>query len=374
MQLTRVALANFRNYAHLELQPQAGLNVFVGANAQGKSNLLEAIAMLGTGKSFRSSRDSDLIAEGLELCAVSGDATIRAGTVHLGCTIGKTIRGTRKNYTINGAGVRYARFLGNIRVVTFVPSDLQLVSGPPALRRALLNIALAQDDRRYYHELARYQKVLQQKNAMLRGLSSFDTELLAIYDNTLVESGTAVMLARHTFIAQLAREAERTHALWTSDVESLHVRYAPSVPFEEATVDAVSNAFAKRLRDVAGNERARKTTLAGPHRDDIELRLDDHSLAAYGSQGQQRTAVLALKVGEYTVMRDRSNEAPLLLLDDVLSELDAQRAAAFLAGVGALRQAQDDRTQCFVTATHLPAGLGAQAHVYRIERAQVVTC
>lgn len=367
MILQRVALSNFRNYAELDLDPAPGLNVFVGANAQGKSNLLEAIAMLGTGKSFRTSRDADLVREGLELAVVSGDAQVRAGIVHLGCAIARSGNRTRKTYTINGQDVRYARFLGSIRVVTFVPADLQLVTGAPALRRALVNIALAQDDRRYFHELARYGKALQQKAAMLRGTVSFDDELLAVYNNTLVEAGTSLMLARSHFIAELAREAERTHALWTNGAEKLVVGYAPSVAFDVPTAEAVSGAFERRLHELADAERARKTTLVGPHRDDLSLVLDGRSLASYGSQGQGRTAVLALKVGEYTVMRDRSGEAPLLLLDDVLSELDAERAAAFLAGVGTYEQA-------FVTATHLPPGLPAAARTYRIERAQVVPC
>ncbi len=374
MQLTRVRLSNFRNYAELNLDPAPGLNVFVGANAQGKSNLLEAIAMLGTGKSFRTSRDSDLVREGLELAVVSGEARIRAGIVHLGCTVAKTARTTRKQYTINGQNVRYARFLGSIRVVTFVPADLQLVGGPPVLRRALVNIALAQEDRQYYHELARYQKALQQKSAMLRGNVSFDSELLAIYDNTLVQTGTYLMLARNHFISELAREAERTHAQWTNHAEALRVAYAPNVPFEIPTAEAVAGALERRLKEVADQERIRKTTLAGPHRDDLALDLDGHSLSAYGSQGQQRTAVLALKVAEYSVMRDRSNEAPLLLLDDVLSELDEERATAFLTGVGALRQAQGDTQQAFVTATHLPAGLPDGARVYAIENAAVRAC
>lgn len=374
MKLTRVRLSNFRNYAELDFDPAPGLNVFVGANAQGKSNLLEAIAMLGTGKSFRTSRDADLVREGLELSVVSGDAQIRAGIIHLGCSINKTGRATRKTYTINGQGVRYARFLGSIRVVTFVPADLQLVGGPPSLRRALINIALAQEDRQYYHELARYSKALQQKSAMLRGTVSFDSELIAIYDNTLVEAGTYVMLTRNHFISELAREAERTHAEWTHDAEKLRVAYAPNVPFEAPTADAVGGALERKLKAVAEQERMRKQTLAGPHRDDLLLELDGHALSAYGSQGQQRTAVLALKVAEYTVMRDRANEAPLLLLDDVLSELDEERAAAFLAGVGALGQAQDDTVQAFVTATHLPAGLPQAARVYQIERATVALC
>lgn len=364
MRLHHVALSNFRNYPELDLEPVPGLNVFIGANAQGKSNLLEAIAMLGTGKSFRTNKDGDLIRDGLELAVVRGDAEVRAGTVHLSCAVAKGTRAIRKQYTINGQSVRYARFLGSIRVVTFVPSDLQLVGGSPSLRRGFINIALAQDDRQYFHELARYQKALAQKAALLRGLVSPDSELLAIYDATLVESGTHLMVARNHFLAAIAREAEAIHAQWTAGKERLQVRYAPNVPFETPTADAISYALAAKLRDVAELERLRKTTLAGPHRDDIQLQLDGGSLAAYGSQGQQRTAVLALKVAEYSVMRDRSNEAPLLLLDDVLSELDEERAAAFLAGVGEYEQA-------FVTATHLPAGLPAGARVYGIERASV---
>ncbi len=367
MQLQRVALSNFRNYDELDLEPPDGLNVFVGENAQGKSNLLEAIAMLGTGKSFRTSRDGDLIREGLEIAVVRGAARVRAGDVRLNCAIARTARGTRKQYAINGQNVRYARYLGSIRVVTFVPADLHLVAGPPSLRRALVNVALAQEDRQYYHELARYQKVLQQKAAMLRGLVAFEPELIAIYDNELVESGTYVMLARNHFIGELAREAEATHAQWTRAQEHLEVRYAPSIAFESPAGDAVAGAFQTRLRELADQERQRRMPLAGPHRDDIALALNGNSLAAYGSQGQARTAVLALKVAEYSVMRDRSNEAPLLLLDDVLSELDQARTAAFLAGVGSYEQA-------FVTATHVPANLPAAATVYRIANATVTAC
>jgi DNA replication and repair protein RecF len=144
----------------------------------------------------------------------------------------------------------------------------------------------------------------------------------------------------------------------------LEVTYEPSVAFEAATADAVGAAFAARLREVAESERTRKSAVAGPHRDDLGLTLDGRSLAAYGSQGQQRTAVLALKVAEYGVMRARAGEAPLLLLDDVLSELDERRAAAFLEGVGEYEQA-------FVTATHLPDGLPPQARIYAVERAHV---
>lgn len=366
MLLTRLALSNFRNYAALDLEPAVGLNVFVGPNAQGKSNLLEAIAMLGTGKSFRTSKDGDTVREGLELAVVRGEARVRAGVVQLSCSIARTPRGTRKSYTVNGRDVRYASYLGKVRVVTFVPADLQLIGGSPALRRAFLNTALAQDDVRYYRELARYRKALQQKNALLRGGFEADQALLAIYNSALVEAGTQIVLARDHFVRLLAHAAREAHARFAGVAEALDVRYEPDVPFEAPTADAVAHALNARLQSVADAERARKTAVAGPQRDDLRFFLDGRSLSAYGSQGQQRTAVLALKVAEYTVMNERSGEAPLLLLDDVLSELDEDRAQAFLAGAGAYEQV-------FVTATHLPQRLPERTVTYGIRAAHVTT-
>lgn len=363
MVLRHLALSNFRNYSQLDLDPAGGLNVYLGANAQGKSNLLEGVAMLGTGKSFRTSHEGDAVRTGVELAVVRGEATLRSGNVELVCAIERSGGKTRKRYTVNGRDVRYAGYLGKIRVVTFVPADLQLASGTPGARRAFLNVALSQSEPRYYHELARYRKAIQQKNAMLRGTVAHDAELLEIYDRTLIEAGTDIMLARDHLIRALAQEAGRAHARFAGS-ERLEISYDPDVPFSVPTRDAIGAAFEMRLRQTAEAERARKASMAGPHRDDLGLMLDGVSLAAYGSQGQQRTAVLALKVAEYAVMRERSNEAPLLLLDDVLSELDEERATALLAEIG-------EYPQSFVTATHLPAGLPANAHVARVHEARI---
>jgi DNA replication and repair protein RecF len=360
--LRHLALSNFRNYSQLDLEPASGLNVYIGANAQGKSNLLEGIAMLGTGKSFRTSRDGDTVRAGVELAVVRGDATLRSGRVELACVIEKGSRGTRKSYSVNGGGVRYAAYLGQIRVVTFVPADLQLAAGPPGARRAFLNVALAQSEPRYYHELARYRRALQQKNALLRGTVGADEELLAVYERTLVDAGTQIMLARDHLIRTLAEQAHKAHARFAAN-ERLEVRYEPNVPFEVPSRDSVAAAFDARLAQTRESERSRKTALTGPHRDDLLLSLDGVSLAVFGSQGQQRTAVLALKIAEYATMRERSNEAPLLLLDDVLSELDEERANAFLSDIGGFEQA-------FVTATHLPPGLQCNA-VARVQSAQI---
>jgi DNA replication and repair protein RecF len=353
--LERLRLANFRNYESLDVEPAPGLNVFVGPNAQGKSNLLEAIAMLATGKSFRAQREAELIRAGCDRGEIAGDARIRAGTIRLRCTIARSAHATRKSFDVNGAAVGFARFLGKARVVTFVPADLQLVAGGPALRRSFLNVALAQESGSYYRHLARYQKVIAQKAALLRGTIAPDRDLFLAYNDELRAPGEAIVAARAAFVAELAGATEAIYARWRGAQERLAVRYAPN---------SGERGFAAALDAEAEAELRRRQTLVGPHRDDLRLEIDGRSLAAYGSQGQQRTAVLALKVAEYEVMRTRAGDAPILLLDDVLSELDDERAAGFLGAVGEYEQA-------FLTTTTLPVQFASGVHAWTIRAATV---
>jgi DNA replication and repair protein RecF len=361
MILSHLVLANVRNYASLDFAPAPGLNVFVGPNAQGKSNLLESIALLGTGKSFRTSREGEIVRTGMPSASLSGEATLAAGTVRLSCTLNLGASGLRKVYVVNGRSVRYASYLGQMRVVTFVPAHLALVSGPPAARRSLVNAALAQESPAYYGALATYQQFVAQKNALLRGAVAPDEALLATYDERLIESGTRLILARRAFVAALGERARTVHRSWVGERDGeFEIVYASDVPVDVPTSDAVAAAFAERLAQRRIAEVARRTSLVGPHRDDVAIALGGRPLAAFGSQGQQRTAVLALKVAEYGILEARAGEAPLLLLDDVLSELDPERQAAFLHGVGSFEQA-------FVTTTH-PVDAPV-AGAYRIEAA-----
>jgi DNA replication and repair protein RecF len=356
VRIDRIRLADFRNYASLDFVPAAGLNVLVGPNAQGKSNLLEALAMLGTGKSFRAHRESELIRDGTERAEIAGEAHIVAGEIRLRCAIVRTPAGTRKSFEVNGGAVGFARFLGRTRVVTFVPADLQLVSGGPSLRRAFLNEALAQLSPTYYRDLALYQKVVQQKSALLRGAIAPDRDLLLAYNDELVRPATALIAARRAFVDELAAATAAIYGRWRGTRERVGVTYAPNP--EGDVREALGAAVESEVR--------RRTTLVGPHRDDLRLLVDGKPLAAFGSQGQQRTAVLALKVAEYDVMRTRAGDAPILLLDDVLSELDAERAGGFLGAVEGFEQA-------FLTTTELPRGLGAAA-TWAIRAATVTPC
>jgi DNA replication and repair protein RecF len=361
--LTQLSLVNVRNYATLEFRPPPGLCVLAGANAQGKSNLLEAIGLLGTGKSFRTAREGELIRDGYAAASLSGEARLRVGGVRLSCTLTAGANGTRKLYALNGKNVRYAGYLGRLRVVTFVPAHLQLVAGAPALRRGFLNAALSQENPAYYAGLAAYGSYVAQKSALLRGTGALDADLLATYDERLVTLGSALMLARRNYIEALGAHARAAHRSWVGGAEGeLELRYAPNVPFEVATQGGAEAAFRARLAAQSTAEALRKTALVGPHRDDLEFRLDGHSLAAFGSQGQQRTAVLALKVAEYALMSLRGGEAPILLLDDVLSELDRARQSALLHAVS-------DVEQAFITTTgELDVPVAA---TYRVEAASL---
>jgi len=353
--LARLTLVDLRNYEALSFEPPEGLSLLVGPNGQGKSNLLEAIALLATAKSFRTSHERELIRDGCERATVAGDVVLQAGFVRLGCTIARNGAGTRKTYAVNGKGVRFASYLGNARVVTFVPADLDLAGGAPAARRTFLNAALAQEDRAYYASLAAYQKYVTQKNAMLRGAIGFDGDLLDTYDERLAQTGAALVAARRRYVDELADAAAAAYDRIAGGRDGgLRVRYAPNASEDE---------LPDRIKAARPLETARRRALVGPHRDDFELALGQRPLAAYGSQGQQRSAVLALKIAEYNVMTARSGEPPLLLLDDVLSELDPERQAAFLGALDGLRQA-------FVTATVRPQGVD-EAATYRVEAARV---
>ena len=355
MFLEHLRLANFRNYRSLDVEPAPGLNFFVGPNAQGKSNLLEAVAMLATGKSFRARREAELVRTGEIRAEIAGSARMAAGPVELHCTIDISAGATRKSFDVNGAAVGFARFLGRARVVTFVPADLALVGGSPTQRRSFLNAALAQASPRYYRDLALYGKIIAHKTALLRGVIPPDRDLLLAYNDELAGPGEALMRARAEFVEQLRAATTAIYARWRTTREVLDVTYVPATS---------GSGFAEALAAGVDTELRRRQALVGPHRDDVRLTIDGASLAAYGSQGQQRTAVLALKVAEYEIMRDRAGDAPILLLDDVLSELDADRADGFLSAVGTFEQA-------FLTTTELPASLRTSLTRFAIEEGRV---
>ena len=329
-------LKDFRNYESLALSLREGANIFYGSNAQGKTNILEAMYLAGTTRSHRGAKDRDMIRQGQE------ESHIRMMLVRNGNEYKVDIhlrKNKAKGVAINAIPVRRAAELFHIAsFVFFSPEDLSMIKNGPAGRRRFLDQILCSTDRLYFSELSRYGKVLNQRNALLHEIASNPKRMpeLDIWDLQLVESGRKIIEKRREFISSFRAGAAFFHRELSGGAEDLRVMYEPNADeayFEDRTA-------ANRERDL----RTRMTN-AGPHRDDIRLSVGDMDLRTYGSQGQQRTAALSLKMAEIRTMEEARGEKPVLLLDDVLSELDSDRQKALLDIIG--------DTQTMITCTGL---------------------
>ncbi len=380
MFLTHLALTHFRNYKHLDLDFTAPLTLVQGRNAQGKSNLLEAIYYLATSKSSHARAEREVVGwsaedEPIPYTQITGTVRSSNSERHK-LEVLFTSRGGDQNYTkqvrINGVGRRGIDLIGEMRAVLFLPEDVILVAGSPAERRRYLDIALCQIERGYTQHLSRYQKVLTQRNSLLKqlreegasGRSPAVAAQLAFWDDQLVQHGAYVLARRFRFLAAMDPVARARHALLTEENERLRLVYLPSFnvgPLSEAdyrrlingdTADALirlpdplptaqllAAAFRAKLEGRRDREIVAGNTLYGPHRDDIAFNVNGRDLRTYGSRGQQRTAALSLKLAELQTMISDTDETPLLLLDDVMSELDARRRGMLLNVLAGVEQA-----------------------------------
>ncbi len=379
MRLKHLSLTNFRNYARLELSLPDRLTIFQGDNAQGKTNLLEAIHLLATGRSPRSVAEREMInwlaLEGtLPYARLVGEIGEGKDAQTLELVLEPSTNGgggngptLRKQVRINGVPKRGLDLVGRLRVVLFLPEDVSLVAGAPGERRRYLDIALCQIAPAYCRALSEYNRVLAQRNALLRQLreAGGDSGQLSFWDTQLAEHGSVLTHRRSQAIRDLDRIGAGRHGELTLHAERLHLGYLPSPdpdlagpssagaqvaiqrrrlaearPAYAATSrEEIRERFLARLRGARGRELAAGTSLLGPHRDDMAFTVDGRDLRAFGSRGQQRTASLALKLAEVEMMREETGDTPLLLLDDVMSELDATRRQAMLAALGEVDQA-----------------------------------
>jgi DNA replication and repair protein RecF len=369
MHLTHLSLTNFRNYARLELSLPDRLTVFQGANAQGKTNLLEAIHLLATGRSPRAGAERELI-NWLALestppyARLTGEIGEGKEAQRLELVLELARNGgaggpvVRKQVRINGVPKRALDLVGRLRVVLFLPEDVSLVAGAPSERRRYLDIALCQIAPSYCRALGEYQKVLAQRNTLLRRLrdEGGDSGQLAFWDGQMAEHGSVLLHRRAQAVNDLDRIAAERQRDLTGGAERLRLAYLPSPdpartsagrpPVEAGSVayDGMAREqIARWLSSLLPGTRARDiaagSSLIGPHRDDVAFAVDGHDLRAFGSRGQQRTAALALKLAEVRMMREETGDTPLLLLDDVMSELDATRRQAMLAALAEVDQA-----------------------------------
>jgi DNA replication and repair protein RecF len=358
--LRRLQLRNHRNYAHLDISMEPGVNVFIGANGQGKTNLLEAVAMLALSASPRARREVELV--GPVAAASRIEAEVETSGRRMELTIALAVDGVRAHRTIevDGARRRAVDLPGHFRVTLFWPDDLGLIKAGPEQRRRFLNQLLVQVEPGYARALSGLRRILEQRNSLLKRIAAGEDApgVLEVWDAELVRVGTEVVDARAAAVRELAPEAARCHHE-IGGGERLEIGYLG--PPEDLAA-AVHNSLADDLR--------RGSTSVGPHRDDLRVLLDGHEARGFASQGQQRTAVVSLKLAEAELVARRTGERPVLLLDDVLSELDLERRGALL------RQVRNGG-QVVITSVDVgpfPPDLIAGASVRCVEAGQVQPC
>ena len=326
MRITCLELRQFRNYEEAVLHPCEGVTVLYGNNAQGKTALLEAIVLSCTGRSHRTSRDKELIRWGQEAGRVFVQAEKRDGSHEVEMLL-STMR--RKTVKVNGSVLqRTGELMGHVNGVLFAPEDLRMVKDGPAERRRFIDMELSQIKPSYYYALQHYAHALMQRNKLLRDIPMKPalSDMLEDWDAQLARYGAAIIQARRAFIARISESAHENHLEISVGEEDLEARYVPSVDAQDESAQALFKAL-HVARDV---DIRRGTTSVGPHRDDLMLTLSGMDVRVYGSQGQQRTTALSLKLAELDIMHREIGEWPVLMLDDVMSELDPKRRRQLL--------------------------------------------
>ncbi|HIW12790.1 MAG TPA: DNA replication/repair protein RecF [Candidatus Salinicoccus stercoripullorum] len=342
MILKNIHLGNFRNYESLDLEFHPKLNVFIGRNAQGKTNLLESIYFLALAKSHRTAKDKELIRFKQEEAFVNGSISTSYSDLPLSISVSSKGKRAKVNHM---EVARLSQYIGHLNVVLFAPEDLNIVKGSPQVRRKFINMECGQISKVYLNMLSGYQKVLAQKNNYLKQ-RNVDRVMIDVLNAQLAEHASLIILKRQQFIQTIEKYASRIHGDISNGNESLTVRYKPNIKFESEDEKSLELEIKSLLDDTLEKEIERGQALAGPHRDDISFYINDFDVQTYGSQGQQRTTALSVKLAELELIHEEIGEYPVLLLDDVLSELDETRQSHLLTSIR-------NRVQTFVTTTSI---------------------
>jgi len=376
VQLTALSLQDFRVYAQAQVELASRTTVLVGDNAEGKTSVLEAVCALARTKSHRTNRDEELIRWGANQAIAAADFQRSArGPVSLRIVLtageaAQFLGQPPKQLAVNDQPVKGPReVIGEIAVVVFSPDDLALAKGEPALRRRFLNVALGGIQPAHLADLQQYTRAMKQRGELLSLIADRQAgpEQLGAWDRQLARHGAQVVAARARYVEQLSTVAGRIHRDLTDSAETLGIAYRSNIWREGAAqVSALEGLLLEKLEARRSQDLALRRTMAGPHRDDLTLEVDGTELRKFGSQGQQRTAVLAMRLAEAEVARERLGETPIVLLDDCLSELDEGRAGRVLEQAGA-------ETQLIITTTHLSEALKGrgEAAVYRVHDGRI---
>ncbi|MCY4653820.1 MAG: DNA replication/repair protein RecF [Dehalococcoidia bacterium] len=371
--MSHISLTNFRNYERLELDLLPGMTLFQGENGAGKSNLLEAMYMLAVARSPRASSDKELIrrsnGEGEFYTQVAADVERSGDSVNLQINFRSTnapvaantpaMLSVQKYFRVNGVARRASALIGHLNAVMFSADDLEIVYGAPSVRRRYLNILISQTDREYLGAIQRYERVVRQRNHLLRQIREGAARVgeLAFWDDELVKEGSRIVAQRLDTVKMLSEGASPMYAGLSGGSERLDVAYLPNVELApDVSEGGIADAVRLKLEERRRQELARGMTVTGPHRDDLALTLDGLDASGFASRGQTRTAVLALKLAEAAFLRERRGREPVILLDDVLSELDAARREQVLGHAAQYHQALITTADAETIAGQLPSG------------------
>ena len=324
MKINQLELSEFRNYESLSVEFDGSVNILYGDNAQGKTNVLEAIYLCGTTKSHKGSKEKEMIRLSSEESHIRMQIE-KAGIPH---RIDMHLRKNKaKGVAIDGIPIkRSSELMGLLHIVFFSPEDLSMIKNGPGERRRFIDLELCQLDPTYLYHLSNYNRAVNQRNNLLKqiGFNKSLKDTMEIWDSQLVEHGSVIIDTRKRFMDELNELLPKIHAKLSGGKEELYVRYEPNVTKQE---------FGQKLALNLDRDLALKVTGNGPHRDDISFYVGDKNLKSFGSQGQQRTAALSLKLAEIELVRSKIKESPVLLLDDVLSELDRNRQSYLLESI-----------------------------------------
>jgi len=365
--LEKLHLKNYRNYELLDAGFSPHFNILVGSNAQGKTNLIEAIYYLATGRAYRLARDSQLIKWETKFFRISGKILNKQGSLVLDILYG-TDSQAGKEIKINGVKInKISGLLGNLTAVLFAPEDLNIIKGPPEERRKLLDNDISQVSPGYFLKTQQYNRILNQRNHLLKKLISRripDGEL-EIWSRQLLNISIEIIKKRILVLEKLAPLTRLMQRRLTGGLENLEIKYLLNKQAEIKKSDDIRDMLEEEMEKNIKEERKRGITLWGPHRDDLLFLLNGNDLKYFGSQGQHRTAVLAVKLAELEFFKSESGEFPVLLLDDVMSELDEYRRELLITTI------LDKNIQCFITTTDrqflLPHGTD-RIKEYKIKR------
>ncbi|MBM6863503.1 DNA replication/repair protein RecF [Ligilactobacillus aviarius] len=369
MKLTELNLHHFRNYdeAQVEFSPQ--INVLIGENAQGKTNLLESIYVLAMTRSHRTNNDRELIEFGKDAAQIRGTVQRELGSLKLELDIGKHGKKAKANHLEKA---RLSEYLGQLNVILFAPEDLALVKGAPTVRRRFIDMEFGQVSPKYLHDLTQYRDILKQRNRYLKQLQSHEAQdqlYLEVLSEQLAAVGGAIISQRVKFLSELEGYAQELHQSITQGRENLTFEYSSAVKDASTLTEVeLSEALMDLYRQNQSKEIFQGTTLYGPHRDDVRFLINHKNVQTYGSQGQQRTTALSVKLAEIDLMKNQTGEYPILLLDDVLSELDGARQTHLLKTI-------QDKVQTFLTTPGLSdvaRNLIKEPRIFHIRDGQII--